>query len=568
MKFRNTVLAFVCLGIGFANAFSKQQKPNILFVMSDDHTAQAIGAYGSRLAGLNPTPNIDRLAREGMVFENAFCNNSICTPSRASIMTGQYSHTNGITSLNQPLSKERQYLALEMKKAGYQTAVIGKWHLVARPDAFDYYKVLQGQGDYFDPVFYETGAKETVKKEYSRNGRSFTKSYKGAVQMSGHSTDCVADSALEWFKEKRDPNQPFFLKLHFKAPHDDFEFAPRYADYLEDITIPEPDNLRERGDGSLATRGIDGELERYIGSSVADRHPHRGWLMFLEEEDVTDDLLGVAYQEYLKRYLRCVKGVDDNLGRVLAYMEQEGLMDNTIIIYTGDQGFFLGEHDYIDKRWAYEESMRMPLIVRYPETIDPGTNDALVQNIDFPVTMLDYAGLEEPDYMEGKSFREILETGEEPEDWREAVYYQYWMHMSAHFNPGHIAMRTKRFKLILFHGVDQVENGKKEWSRIQTPAAWELYDLKNDPEEMNNLYDNPEYEYVLAGLKRQFLKLRQEIGVTNSEVAAIVNRTVNEYWDYDEEDRARAETVAKETADRYRTLKSNRANAVGVGSMK
>ncbi|MEX0321637.1 MAG: sulfatase [Puniceicoccaceae bacterium] len=539
MKKVITCLSLLLIAITGAVA----EKPNVLFIMSDDHTWQALGCYNSRLAYLNPTPTLDKLAEEGMVFENAFCGNSICTPSRASIMTGQYSHVNGALTLYGKVPEERQYLALEMKKAGYQTAVVGKWHLGELPSAFDYYKVLPGQGKYFNPVFYETGKKDLVK-------------------MTGHSTDCIADSALKWFKTKRDPDKPFFMKLHFKAPHDYFEYAPRYESYLEDINIPEPLSLWERGEGSIATRGADGELDHVIATSIGRRNYRRSYDKDFEVDPDLDDTAAKreAYNIYLKKYLRCVKGVDDNLARVVAYLEKEGLMDNTVIMYTGDQGFFLGEHDMQDKRWAYEPSYRMPLFVRYPKTIGAGTRtDALVENVDYPVTLLDYAGVERPDYMQGYSFREVLDTGVEPDDWKKAAYYQYWMHMAHHDVPGHIAMRTKRYKLILFHGT----GGDAEWSNrsaVRTPPAWELYDLQNDPHETDNLVDNPTYAGVLRGLKKQFQSLRKEIGADDASILPDskhrkrmqeVNAVVNEFWEDTAKNRKDAKKLSKAYLEKF-----------------
>ena len=514
------------------------EKPNILFVMSDDHTTQAIGAYGSRLAKLNPTPTIDAIANEGILMENAFCTNAICTPSRASIMTGQYSGVNGVTTLAGRIEHERQYLGLEMKKAGYTSAVIGKWHLKERPSAFDYYKVLPQQGKYFNPSFYEGTANDREGKE---------------VQMTGHSSDCIADSALDWFKNKRDKDKPFFLKFHFKAPHDFFESAPRYDSYLADVTIPEPASLWERGNhGSIATRGENGELFRHIGSSLGKRSAYRNMgkdlaKRFPDEFSVEglDDkqYKQATYQFYLKKYLRCVKGVDDNLKRVIDYLKAEGLYENTVIIYTGDQGFMLGEHDYQDKRWAYEESMRMPFIVRYPKSIPKAIrSNAIIENVDYAPTMLDFAGIDTPAYMQGKSFKSILESGLEPESWKKAAYYHYWLHLAHHWNPAHIAIRTKQYKLILFYGAAEHKKG----TTVTTPPAWELYDLKNDPKEMNNLYDNPEYTGVIADLKAQLKELRSEYKEDGPEFQ--INKVIDDFWDYDASDRAKASAIAKEIA--------------------
>ncbi len=504
---------------------AKSAKPNIMFVMSDDHTSQAIGAYGGRLAKLNPTPNIDALAREGVVMENAFCNNAICTPSRASIMTGQYSAVNGCPILGNPLPPERQYLAIEMKKAGYTTAVVGKWHLKERPEAFDYYKVLPGQGKYFDPVFFEKG------KE-------------GEVKMEGHSSDCITDSTLEYLKN-RDRSKPFFLKYHFKAPHDMFHYAPRYESYLADVHIPEPDSLWDnKNNGSIATRGHNDELIHHIGTSIGGRNYRRNYTKTYVKDKTLgpDDAKRLAYQTYMKHYLRCVKGVDDNLKRVIDYLKAEGIFDNTVIMYTGDQGFYLGEHDYMDKRWAYEEAMRMPFIVRYPETVKVGRCDAIVENVDYAPTMLAFAGADTPSYMQGRSFKRIIETGKEPASWKKAAYYHYWMHMAHHDNPAHIAIRTKQHKLILFYGAGM--NAEQP----DTPPGWELYDLKKDPKEMNNVYDNPEYRDVVAKLKVQLKDLRAKYKEDDPKFP--FNKVIDEYWDYDEAARKKAIEISHQMAAR------------------
>lgn len=541
MKIKKLVF-FLCIILGVEVV--GDTKPNIIFIMSDDHTWQAVGAYESRFTYLNPTPNLDKLAEKGMVFDNAFCGNAICTPSRASIMTGQYSHINGATTLNGRLPENKQYLAHEMKKAGYQTAVVGKWHLHDLPTAFDYYKVLPGQGKYFDPEFFEIG----IKKKF---------------RMKGHSSDCIMDSALTWFEEKRDPSQPFFLKLHFKAPHDYFENAPRYDSYLEEITMPEPLSLWSRGSGSIATRGHDNELQNIIGTSIGRRNFRRSYDADWEiKESLTDDhAKREAYNVYLKKYFRCVKGVDDNLGRLFDYLEKNNLTENTLIVYTGDQGFFLGEHDFQDKRWAYEPSLRMPLIISYPKNIPNGTrSDAIIENIDFPAMMIDFAGGNVPDYMQGKSFKSILESGMEPVDWKQEAYYQYWMHMAHHDVPSHIAMRTKRYKLILFYGTSGHEGFRSERSKLRTPPAWELYDLENDPHETNNVYADPAYKEIIKNLKSRFRSLRSKALADKPEAAANqviashtkeVNKVINEFWDYSLEDYNKAIKISNEYAEQF-----------------
>ena len=474
-------------------AASSPGKPNVLFIMSDDHTTQAVGAYGSRLAALNPSPNIDALSAGGMRFDRVFCNNSICTPSRASIITGQYSQTNGVLDLTGSISPERQYLPSEMQKSGYHTAMVGKWHLKREPAAFDYYCVLPGQGKYFDPVFRVRGDKPWPQNTVTHHGR--------------HSSDAITDISLDWLQNSWDRSRPFFLMHHFKAPHDMFQYAERYDGYLEDATIPEPVNLHDQpaeGFGSVASRGF--------GSGLAKGHEswRLGRKLGIDQNLQNPEYTSANYQEYLKRYLRCVKGVDDNVGRLIAFLRESGELDNTVIIYTGDQGFFLGEHDLMDKRWMYDESMRMPFIVHWPQIVKPGsTNGWLINNTDFAPTILALAGAETPGYMQGRSFASALRGEPRPEDWRTATYYRYWMHMAHNLRvPAHFGIRTERFKLIFFYGCTPA-------GAQRTPAAWELYDLKNDPHEMRNLYDHPEYAELIAELKQQLWQTRATLNETD-----------------------------------------------------
>ncbi|MCH2614623.1 MAG: sulfatase [Opitutales bacterium] len=525
----------IALTISLASSLTlrAQDRPHILFIMSDDHTAQAVGVYATLLKDLDPTPTIDSLAREGIVFDNAFCTNSICTPSRASIITGQYAHTNGVFDLGGNITPENQALPILMREAGYQTAMIGKWHLKQEPN-FDYYKVLPGQGKYFDTEFRIQGDQPWPKNTVTHTGQ--------------HSSDAITDSTLDWFKKERDPDKPFFVCHQYKAPHDYFENAPRYQSYLADLEIPEPDTLYDPPNtfGSLATKGYDNELVPHIGTSIGSRNPRRSYATnlfdrfpeefppnydpaVLSEEETTR----LAYQGYLKKYLRCVRGVDDNLKRLFDYLKEEGLHDNTVIIYTGDQGFWLGEKDYQDKRWAYDESARMPFIVRYPEKIPPGIRShALIENVDYPALMLDYAGIDIPSDFQGRSFRMICETGQEPNDWKQAVYYRYWMHMAHHDNPGEMSIRTKTHKLIYFYGANY-EGG------YQTPPAWELYDLVEDPQELRNVYYVPKYNEIREELKAQFAQLRMDVGDDGSHYPKC-EAVVQEFWDYSEEDRLKA----------------------------
>jgi arylsulfatase A-like enzyme len=481
-----------------------EERPNLLFIMADDHTTQAIGAYGGHLAKLNPTPNIDALAKDGMRFERVFCHNAICTPSRAAILTGQYSQTNGVLDLRGRLAPARQFLPAELGKAGYATAMIGKWHLKEEPAAFDYYCVLPGQGKYHDPDFRIRGEKAWPKNVISKKGK--------------HSSDAITDLSLEWLRIGRDKSKPFFLMHHFKAPHDMFSHAKRYASWLEDVEIPEPDNLFDRPNGSKGSRGQ--------GSGMRKDAP---WFLG-RRLGISDDLEEPAYskacyQEYLKRYLRCVKGVDDNVKRLVDYLRESGELDNTLIVYTGDQGFFLGEHDLMDKRWMYEEAMRMPFIVRWPKQVKRGSlNDWLINNTDFAPTLLEVAGLKAPVAMQGMSFAAAMKGKPKPSGWREVTYYRYWMHLAHRLAvPAHFGVRSDRYKLIFFYGV--TPEGEQP-----TPAAWEFYDLEKDPHEMRNRYDDPEYREVIARMKVQLRKVRGVLNETDTKYPA-VRKIINEHWD-------------------------------------
>ncbi|GAA3610688.1 sulfatase [Flavivirga amylovorans] len=496
--------------------------------MTDDHAAGATGMYGGRLANLNPTPNLDKLGGEGMIFDNCFVTNSICTPSRASIMTGQYSQTNGVLDLWNELDAKKQYLPQEMKKLGYETAMIGKWHLHIEPTAFDYYNVLPGQGTYFDPIFRVQG-----EGEWPNN----------TVQYKGHSSDVITDQVLDWFENKKGTENPFFLMYHFKAPHDMFKFNPKYADYLENEFIPEPESLYNQPFwGSEATRGKNDSLINIIGSSISKRHLNRNYVDVYKTSDrpTEKEATSAAYQEYLKRYLRCVKGVDDNLGRFFDYLKKNGLWENTIIVYTSDQGMMLGEHDFEDKRWMYEESIRMPFIVRYPEMIKKGSKtDLIVNNTDFAPTLIELAGGKKPDYMQGESMTEILK-GNTPEDWRTSTYYRYWMQMVHHDIPAHFGLRSKDHKLIFFYG--RYHNLEKEgtlsmyWNDEAnsnkvgiTPAAWEFYDLKNDPGELVNQYNNPDYKEIIEKMKTELQEKRQELNEEDHDYPHL-KEIIDKHW--------------------------------------
>ena len=542
MSYKRVLGAIAALPALVSCSSNEPQQPNILYIMSDDHTTQGIGVYGSRLAQFNPTPTIDRIGKEGVVMTNAFCTNAISTPSRACIMSGQLSNQWSVGS-RCTLPIEKQHLAIEMKKLGYQTAQwVSGFPVNPRCLTTTMYFTIRW---YFDPVLCEKGETQMAPLKYRGETEVLGKKYKG------HSSDVITDITLDWLKNRRDKSKPFFLCHQFKAPHDMFEFNPKYKDYLEDAYIPEPESLWSNGNhGSVATRGANDSLAHIIGSSVGKRNVIRnmGIHMDIDPNLSDDEYKRATYQEYIKRYLRCVKGVDDNVKRLFDYLEQEGLMDNTIIIYTGDQGFFLGEHDYIDKRWMYDEAMRMPFMIRYPEKIKAGSKcNAIVNNVDYPATIIDMAGGEVPQYMQGDSFKEIVYSGVEPESWKDATYYRYWMHMAhKHNNPAHFGIRTKEYKLIFFYGVDYKQRGggakktkpKKgdsstwefsNFSAMQTPAGWEFYDLRNDPKEMNNCYNDPQYAGVIAGLKEDLKRMRDDLNETDASYPHI-QKIIDENW--------------------------------------
>jgi len=499
----NLPLAALFLFLALGQKGKGDTRPNILWIMSDDHAAQAVGAYGGRLASLDPTPTLDRLAAEGVRFENMHCGNSICTPSRASLLTGQHSNVNGVRTLSDELPVEKQYLPQEFRKAGYETAMIGKWHLTVEPASFDYYCVVPGQGTYYNPTFYQKG-----KGQWPDNLIHFSASTKRHASKATHSSDAITDLSLEWLSE-REKDKPFFLMHHFKAPHGNWENASRYDFLYDGVTIPEPKSLWiEPNNGSAATEGV--------GSSIGKRYERRnvGHQMSVDESLPPSEYKHVAYQRYLKRYLRCVRGIDDNIARLLAHLEETGEIDNTIILYSSDQGMMLGEHDYMDKRWMYEESLRMPLIVRDPR-LPPSEQGSIrkemISNIDWAPTLLDLGGIQKPDYMQGDSFKSVLE-GATPKGWKKSIYYRYWMNMAHHDVPAHYGVRTEDYKLIFFYGLPLDAKGALDW---KTTPGWELYDLRKDPKEMNNVYDNPEYSDVRKQLKKELLRLKEQYGDTD-----------------------------------------------------
>lgn len=468
-------------------AAAQEQRPNILFIMSDDHAYQAISAYGSKV---NQTPNIDRLAKEGMRFDRCFVTNSICGPARAVILTGKYNHLNGFTTNEKRFNGAQQTVAKLLQAGGYQTAMIGKWHLVSDPTGFDHWSILQGQGPYYNPAM---------------------KTPAGVVKHTGYTTDIITDQAVEWLDKSRDKNKPFLLMYQHKAPHRNWQPPPRYVDKYKDVTIPEPANLFDdfKGRGTAAREnqmsiakhltphdlkiapqgGLNPEQTATLKKAYEEENKK-----FAEANPQGDDRTRWMYQRYVKDYLRCVDAVDDNVGRVLKYLDDSGLAKNTVVIYTSDQGWYLGEHGWYDKRWMYEESFRTPLIVRWPDKIKAGSvNKDLVMNLDYPETFLELAGLPIPADMQGRSLVPVLK-GNTPSDWRKSVYYHYYEFPQPHHVHPHYGIRTDKHKLIHFYTINE----------------WELYDLEKDPSEMQSRYMDPAYEQTVADLKRQLEELRKQ----------------------------------------------------------
>jgi arylsulfatase A-like enzyme len=464
------------------------KRPNILYIMSDDHACNAISCYGGILSKVARTPNIDRIAAEGVRLENCFVTNSICTPSRAAILTGQYSHVNGVYTLRDKIDPKRQNVAKLLQQGGYQTAVVGKWHLKTDPTGFDYWNVLPGQGRYHNPQLKEEGWQEKGLKTYE--GR--------------HSTDVITDLSLEWLRGC-DKEKPFFLMCHFKAPHRAWQPAKRFADLYKDMQMPEPANLLD--DYKNRSRAA-ANAKLMIGKDTRKSDVKRE----IPKDLGRDELRKWAYQYYIKDYLRCIAGVDENVGRLLKFLDEQGLSRDTVVVYTSDQGFFLGEHGYYDKRFMYEESLRMPFLARFPREIRPGSvNDDVVVNVDFAPTFLDYAALGAPSDMQGESFRVNL-AGKTPSNWRKSMYYRYWMHLSHHGVPAHYGVRTKRYKLIFYYGLPLGKAGAVE---KPTPPEWELFDLKKDPQEMNNVYHEAAYGEVRRELTAELMRLKRELGDTD-----------------------------------------------------
>lgn len=504
------ILATLALALAPSLSFATD-KPNIIFIFTDDHAYQAISAYGSMI---NHTPNIDRIAREGMRFDRALVTNSICAPSRAVILTGKYSHLNGVLDNRLRFDGSQQTFPKLLQAAGYQTAMFGKWHLKTAPTGFDAWEVLPGQGAYYNPDM-RVGPGDTRRRH------------------EGYATDIITDLSLEWLKERRDQDKPFMLMSQHKAPHRNWMPGPEHLSLYDGQHIWEPPTLFDDYSGR-ASPAAENRME--IGRHMVSAHdlkinpppdtPEddrvlRQWMnsygrLTPAQKAMWDavygpkneamqkanlqgkDLIRWKYQRYIKDYLRCIASVDDNIGRILRYLDETGLAENTVVIYSSDQGFYLGEHGWFDKRWMYRESLRTPLVVRWPGVVKPGsTSRELVSNLDYAETFLEVAGVDVPPDMQGRSLVPLLH-GNVPRNWRDSFYYHYYESQVAHGVPAHEGVRTHRYKLIRFYESDE----------------WELFDLERNPEETQSIYGQAGMESVTAELKKELGRLRNTYGVT------------------------------------------------------
>jgi arylsulfatase A-like enzyme len=477
---------------------SEDQGPNIVFIMSDDHAWQAISAYGSNR---NRTPNIDRLAEEGIVFDRHFVENSICAPSRAAILTGTFSHVHGIPTNAEEFDGSQPTFPAIAQAAGYQTALVGKWHLKTEPVGFDYYERLVGQGLYYRPVMIRDGEK---------------------LEHEGYTSDIITDLAVDWLEEGRDADKPFILMVQHKAPHRNWMPGPDHVTDLDDVELAEPETLFDDYSGRGTASTLQEMTIRDHLSKADLKLELPKWMMKMTDEERAawdaaygprneafealglegDALIRWKYQRYAKDYLRCVASIDDSVGTILDTLGELGLADDTVVVYTSDQGWFLGEHGWYDKRWMYEESFRTPLLVRWPGVIEPGRRTSLMtQNIDFAPTFLEMIGLDAHERMQGDSLVPILvaEDDAEVEDigWRDALYYRYYESNGPHRVPKHEGVRTRRWKLMKFSELDEVE----------------MYDLHTDPDEMRSIADDPEHAVVRARLEALLEELKAEYEV-------------------------------------------------------
>ncbi|MCD7975739.1 MAG: sulfatase [Tannerellaceae bacterium] len=493
---------------GCTSAKSAEQdmadRPNILFILSDDHTSKAWGIYDGILEEYVKNENIRRLAQEGCVLDNCFCTNSISVPSRAAILTGAYSHRNGVYTLSDALDPEADHIAKRLQAGGYQTALFGKWHLKKQPAGFDEFLVFHDQGEYHNPIM--KSAANWIDDDKGRQGDT----------IPGFSTDIVTSQTIEWIRN-RDKDRPFMMMCHFKATHEPWDFPERLKDLYEEVEFPYPDNLLEFGPESSGRKFTGQPLEILGGrwETSSENRDRSGGFFYPELPFSTKGLnqeekRKKIYQKLIKDYLRCGAAIDENIGRLLDFLDQEKLAENTIVIYVSDQGYFLGDHGFFDKRMMYEESLRMPFVIRYPREIPAGSrNQDIILNIDFAALLADYAGVETPEQSQGRSFRSNL-MGQSPADWREAMYYRYW---TQHTNrPAHIGIRTGRYKLMFLYGDPLHTKGSEDKTTL---PAFEFYDLQADPYENKNLYNDPAYAAIIRQMKTDLLRIKEETGDTD-----------------------------------------------------
>ncbi len=518
MKTTVKTLLFLLVVSALSSCISEQkekERPNILFILSDDHTSQAWGVYGGVLKDYVHAPNIKRLADEGIVLDNVFCTNSICVPSRAAIHTGQYSNRNGVYTLSDALSPDSMNIAKLLHGEGYRTAIIGKWHLKKEPAGFDYYNILNDQGRYWDPIL--------------KTSENFHKSPKEWDVHKGFSTDVITDLAINWL-DTIDRSKPFMLMTHFKATHEPFDYPDRFKDLYKNTDLPEPESLYDFSPKTTGRTFVGQKLEnlgwRYKQASDA---PDKWWCKYPGLPFYTTGLDSIAvrksiYQKFVKDFLRSGAAIDDNIGKLLDYLEKTGLAKSTVVIYTADQGYFLGEHGFFDKRLIYEESLRMPFVIRYPKEIAAGKRlDDIILNIDFSALFADYAGAKLPESMQGRSFRQNL-MGETPDDWRKTAYYRYWQNYP--IRPAHFGIRNERYKLVFFYGTSLDMTGS---SKESTKPAWEFYDLENDPHENHNAINDNEYSGIINEMKAKLKRQRNLYGDTDEKYPEM-KQIFKKYW--------------------------------------
>ena len=476
---------------------ARSDRPNVLFVLSDDHAAHAISAYTD--AGLGPeilrTPNLDRLAGEGVRADDCFCTNAICTPSRASILTGQHTHVCGVRTLHDDLDNAHEpQIQKVLKNAGYRTSIFGKWHLghgpANDPAGFDDWCVLPGQGLYYDPTFF-TG---------NLRGR------RGELHTKGYVTDLTTDMAIDWLARHHGEHadSPFFCCLHHKAPHREWEPGPEEAGLLEGVTLPEPATLWDNYATRPAARAARMRVDQDLKPKDVKATPPRG--LSAKERKLW------YYDRYLKDYLRCCAGVDKSVGQVTRWLEEHGQLDDTIVVYTSDQGFFLGDHGWYDKRFIYEHALRMPLLIRGPGVRAGSATDAMLTNVDFAPTLLEMCGVDPHPAMQGASFAPILRGDGEPDDWQQSIYYRYWMDADhIHHTTAHYGVRTRTHKLCYFYA-DPLDAAGAGAVNVGVSPYWELFDLRSDPDELRNVYGEPDQAAVTGELKAELRRLQEKFG--------------------------------------------------------